>query len=802
MKRILQIMTLLLFAAPALAQTGHLKGKVLDNSQDPLIGVTVMVVGTEKGAITDIDGSFNISGLPTGTAVVRLSFVGFKTVEITTTIEPNKTTLLEDITLYEGNEILQDVVVTGSRVNAFSREQTAYVAKLPLKDLENTQVYSTITSDLLESQTVTSFEDALKNATGVDKLWTSTGRGGDGAGYYSLRGFSVQPQLVNGMPGLTNGTINAANIERIEVIKGPSATLFGNSVGSYGGIINVVTKKPFVGRGGSVNYTTGSFGLNQLTLDYNTALDSEENVYFRINTSYLTKGSFQDAGFRETFFIAPSLSYRVNNRLSFNFYGEITEATQTNPTMLFLNRAAPSEAGSLEELGYNNELSFTSNHLTLSNPTSNFRAEANYKLSDNWTSQTLVSTSHTTTDGYYSYLYDYGILGGNTFTRFISKQNAQTNTFDIQQNFTGDFLLGGMRHRVLIGLDYLASRYVDNSSGYAFYGNVRPNGEAIADNPFTPAVETGSFPLTTAAVDAALAAQGHGSTSVKREVLSSYISDVVNITPRFSAMASLRFDRFKDKGNLEGVGGYDQFTLSPKFGLLYQPVADKLSIFANYQNSFNNVAPALVGDPNSGPQSLKVFDPEQANQLEFGVKANLLDYRLNATLSYYDITVSDVVMTDPSDPFNRIQEGEVVSSGFELEVNANPIDGLNLRATFADNDSETTNTDNANIAGRRPLGAGPEKVYSFWASYRTHKGLGVGAGFNGASERATINYAATGNFILPEYTIANASVFYEVSKFRIALKVNNLFNKEYYSGWTTITPQEPRAFLASFKYSF
>lgn len=116
-------------------------------------------------------------------------------------------------------------MVTGERINQFSREQTAYVSKLPLKDLENTQVYSTITNELLVSQTVTNFEDALKNATGVDKLWTSTGRGGDGAGYYSLRGFSVQPQLVNGMPGLTNGTINAANIDRIEVIKGPSATL-------------------------------------------------------------------------------------------------------------------------------------------------------------------------------------------------------------------------------------------------------------------------------------------------------------------------------------------------------------------------------------------------------------------------------------------------------------------------------------------------------------------------------------------------------------------------------------------------
>ena len=198
MKKTLQIIILLLLAVPAFAQTGSLKGKVLDNNQEPLIGVTVLVLGTEKGAVTDIDGTFTVGNLPTGQAVARVSFVGFKTVELPITIEANQATTLEDITLYEGNEILQDVVVTGERINQFSREQTAYVSKLPLKDLENTQVYSTITNELLVSQTVTNFEDALKNATGVDKLWTSTGRGGDGAGYYSLRGFSVQPQLVNG----------------------------------------------------------------------------------------------------------------------------------------------------------------------------------------------------------------------------------------------------------------------------------------------------------------------------------------------------------------------------------------------------------------------------------------------------------------------------------------------------------------------------------------------------------------------------------------------------------------------------
>lgn len=265
----------LLFVAvvSATAQNNKLTGKVTDVDNSPLMGVNISVVGTGLGSQTDFDGAFSIQNVEAGTYTLQVSYIGFKTKELVVTIAGNVKNNIDTIKLYEGNEILKEVIVNGERVNKFSRKSTAYVAKLPLKDLENTQVYNTITSDLLVSQITTKFDDALKNAVGVDKLWSSTGRGGDGSGYYSIRGFSVQPQLVNGMPGLTNGTINAANIERIEVIKGPSATLFGSSVTSYGGLINTVTKKPYKGYGGEISLTAGSYGLSVLSADFNTALD-------------------------------------------------------------------------------------------------------------------------------------------------------------------------------------------------------------------------------------------------------------------------------------------------------------------------------------------------------------------------------------------------------------------------------------------------------------------------------------------------------------------------------------------------
>ena len=788
-------------------ENSTIQGRITDADQKPLSGVNVLIAQLNTGTQSNEQGDFNIENLSAGNYTLTISYLGFKTQTKQVSVQNDGVLTLGNIVLYEGNEILNEVVINGERQNKFSRKKTAYVAKLPLKDIENTQVYSTVTNELLESQVVTNFEDALNNAVGIEKLWTSTGRGGDGAGYYSLRGFSVQPQLVNGLPGLTNGTINSANIERIEVIKGPSATLFGNAVSSYGGLINVVTKKPYAGTGSELSYTAGSYGFNQVTGDFNTALDKEENLYFRLNTSYASQQSFQDAGFRKSFFVAPSLSYKVNNKLSFSFYGEITQAEQTNPMFLFLNRSAPTEASNLDELGYNNKLSFTSNDLTLENPSQNYRLEMDYKLSDTWQSQTLLSKSSTSTKGYYSYLFDFGILGDDTFTRYISKQNANTETSDIQQNFIGDFKVANLRNRVVIGADYFTATQTSNNTGYAFYGNITPEGGSNGDNPFTPEVEEDAYPLSSSGVDAALESQAIGNNKSKYHIYSLYASDVLDITNNFSAMVGLRLDHFDNEGDISSAeDDYNQTTLSPKFGLLYQPIKDRLSVFTNYQNGFTNVAPQLVGNPEDGPQTLQTFDPEQANQFEVGLKTNLFNNRLDATISYYNIQVKDRVITDPSSPFNKIQGGEVESKGFEIEVNANPVNGLNIRAGFSNNESTTTKSDNPEILNRRPLEAGPETLYNFWANYEVQQGslegFGLGLGFNGASERFAINYESTGEFILPSYTIANASVFYQANKYRITLKLNNAFNKEYYKGWTTISPQTPRAVLANVSYKF
>ncbi|RYJ52533.1 TonB-dependent siderophore receptor [Flavobacterium petrolei] len=682
---------------------------------------------------------------------------------------------------------LKEVIVNSNKYK-YKREKSTTVSRMPLNNIENPQVYNTVTAELMKEQLVTNFNDALKNATGITRLWESTGRGGDGAEYFTMRGFSVQPTMINGLPGINNGSIDPANVDNIEVIKGPSGTLFGSSLISYGGLINIVTKKPYSRFGGEISYNSGTYGMDRLTADVNIPLNSD--VALRINTAYQKENSFQDAGFGKSFFFAPSLSYKVNNKLSFLINTEFTNRNSSNAPMLFLNRNSDLSFDSMELFERNYKKSFTSNELSISNPTFSLQAQMFYKLSDQWTSQTVLSRSNSKTNGYYSYLFD--ASNGNDFTRSISKRNGETLATDIQQNFIGDFKIGNLRNRLVAGVDYYQSNIMNGSTGWVGNGIV-----SLIDGG-----DTGD--LTQAGVDNLLVGSFEGNSTAEVEVISAYASDVLNITDKLSAMASLRIDHFKSTTATEERS---QAAVSPKFGLVYMLIKDKVSVFSNYMNGFVNVTPREVSEVDGSNPRIKSFDPEQANQYEFGLKTNLYKDIISASISYYNIDVKNKLMTDPNNINNAIQGGEVNSKGVEVSFTANPVKGFNIIAGFSNNKSEVTKDNPGDgYLGLRPEEAGPETLVNLWGNYTLTsgklKGFGIGFGGNYASEYKTLNRANIGTFELPSYTIVNSALSYSNDKFNIALKLNNVFNEKYYSGWSTVTPQRLRSVTAGLTYKF
>lgn len=687
---------------------------------------------------------------------------------------------------------IEEVIVSG-----YITKNIESANKMPLKDIENPQVYNTVNKNVLKEQVVTNFNDALKNVTGITRLWESTGRGNDGGEYYTMRGFSLQPTLVNGMPSLTNGTLDPAGIEIIEAIKGPSGTLYGGSVISYGGMINVVTKKPYNHFGGEVNYVNGSYGLNRITADVNTPLS--KNLFARVNTAYQKNNTFQDAGFSESFYLAPSVKFVANDRLTFNINSEFKNSESANAPMIFLNRNLPLTYYSIGVFKENYKKSYTNDDLTMNNSSFNLQAVADYKISDNWISKTILSKSNTKTDGYYHYLYDQS--NGKDFTRYIANVGGETNTTGIQQNFVGNFNFGNIKNKLLVGFDYFQRDFVQGGTGWISYG--------VVD--IVNQTDTKAAFLTKGSVDNAIVAAGEFAGQeighAEAKIYSAYVSDVINILPNLSAMLSLRLDHFTGMATAYATdNSKEKTTLSPKLGLVYQPIQDKVSIFGNYMNGFRNVDPSTIQITddlgNVLSSELRYFDPEHANQWEVGTKANLAGDKFSITASYYNINVKNKVM---GNGINVNQGGEVDSKGFEVSVLGSPIPGMNLIAGYSYNDSNVVKGDEG-YPGNRTEDSGPKNLINFWGTYKIQQGalknFGLGFGGNSASRFYTLNRGNIGAFPLPSYIIMNSSLSYTEDRYSIILKLDNIANKKYFSGWSTVTPQRLRTLSLSLNYKF
>ncbi|MGB3774445.1 MAG: carboxypeptidase-like regulatory domain-containing protein, partial [Leeuwenhoekiella sp.] len=198
MKRNVLTILLSIITQIVLAQMdGNLDGRITNSAGIAITDANINLVGTQLGAQTDASGNFFINSVSSGSYILRVSYVGYQTKEIAIEIKGGITNRIADIILKSSEEQLGEVVLRGSgNINDFTRAQSDFVSKMPLKQIENPQVYNSITAELLKEQVITTFDDALKNAPGITKLWESTGRGGDGAGYFSVRAFPVQPTLV------------------------------------------------------------------------------------------------------------------------------------------------------------------------------------------------------------------------------------------------------------------------------------------------------------------------------------------------------------------------------------------------------------------------------------------------------------------------------------------------------------------------------------------------------------------------------------------------------------------------------
>lgn len=704
-------------------------------------------------------------------------------------------------------------------INSILKKDSEYTNKMPLKAIENPQSYSTVDKIFFENQLIFTVDDAYRNVTGIQKMWSATNRAGDGGAYIALRGFVSNNSLRNGLVAPVTTSIDAVNVEKLEVLKGPSATLYGSNVTSYGGAVNRVTKKPYETFGGNISLTGGSYNYYRAQADINAPLTKDNKLLFRVNTAYTNTGTFQKTDAKNTYTaFTPSLLYKINDNLNISLEYEMFDTRATpEQSFFYLSKATTGvdNAKDLEKLGLDYKQSYYGDGLYTSSKVRNLFGQINYKINDNIRSSTNVSSAYTFSDGYNPYFT--ASLNPADNKLYVARADQSTKDskktyFQAQQNFNFDYKFGSnMRNRTVVGFDYMK---IKNNQHFITLSLPATNGflDFVPANGYDYA---GTFNSNVLGAAYQNIPNGAYNLVDSQDTYSGYISNVFTPISGLNIMTSVRYESNDFKGGIlygSPVDPYNQSAFSPKFGVVYEIIKDKFSVFGNYQNSFKSNG-YIVTDI-AGTTALS--DPERANQFEGGFKGSLFKGRVNASLSYYNINVKNTLITTGYVGVNAIQNqaGKLKSEGVELEVNAYLLKGLSLVGGVSYNDSKYIDSD-PSTKGRRPGTAGSPWLASLYASYQildgNLKGLGFGIGGNYANDHKEINnniVDANNNvigesiFILPKYLVLNASAFYDMKKFRIGVKVDNFTNQHYWIGYTTANPQTLINALGSITYKF
>lgn len=774
MKVFLCLISSFLFFWMNAQELSTIEGQVLTSNKEPVQGSEIKLEGdTVITAYSNKEGKFKITNLKLRNYNLQVSNKAAIIYEGTIKLDSAKVYTLNYTIDKSAIKDIDEVVVQGSKIKTNSE----YVAKIPLKNIENPQVYTIISKEIMSNQLVTSTEDALKNVPGGSNIIQGPGSGGVGL-YVMMRGFSTDVGLRNGLSTNSAALTDMVNVERLEVVKGPSGTLFG-SVISYGGMINKITKKPYQKFGGNLEYTTGSWGLSHFTADVNTPV-KDSTVLFRVNALYHTEDYFQNYAGRKSWAIDPSLTYKVSDRLTFNLDFELFH---TSGNTAFYGKGKGVTVNTFKDLPYDTKKSLSDKDLVSEADIFNAFVEARYKISDSWSSQSLYSFSKSENNANYLFL---TFLDNENVQRRIMKVPSTFTRYNVQQNFLGKFTFGKINNQFLAGVDYLYYTTEDKRTQIN-YDKVNVNQADLS--------------LSVDKYNSLIGAESPFAEYFrKHHNLGVYMSDVIKVADRLNFLLSLRMDYYKAKGgNYVSMKAYNyddnQTSWSPKFGIVYEIVKDKVSLFGNYMDGFTNVV-----DTSSPVGQKKSYKPEHANQWEGGIKLDIWEHRIVSTISYYDIKVKNSLraVSDGVDTYS-VQDGTRKSKGVDMEIKAIPITGWNIFIGYGYNDSRYVKA-NAEVQGKHPYNT-PYNSFNFWTDYTLTqsklKGLGIGIGGNSVGR----NYLDDANtFVISGYTTLDASIFYAQPKYKISLKMNNFTNETYWTSNYWGQPQKPRQFLASLIY--
>ncbi|MEP0071840.1 MAG: TonB-dependent siderophore receptor [Marinomonas sp.] len=612
--------------------------------------------------------------------------------------------------------------------------------------LETPQSIQVISQEVLADQVVTSFSEALNNVSGAQ-------------GSTPLQTPAFESTILRGFPaeyyrdGITNyintGDANAmSGVERIEVLKGPNAILYGGGVGTpLGGVVNIVSKKPeeedfttFAIKLGSNGYLEPSFDINKVLSD---------GVLFRTNASYVQSYSDVDVIETDRYSFSPSMiiGHHSDTRLTIDAYiskwqqqeyqglpatGTVTGDFKIDRDLYIGDPDIPDSSTSTRKLTFKLEQDFNNNW---SNTTQ-------FRYGENEVEQITQIIFSNTPDA-----------GDSSWYLYNSYVPGEQREYALNSSFEGNIMTGSVLHTLLIGGDY--SRIEDYSVMYMDYAGI-----IDLDNP-------DNWPSWTMP-SSLLMGEGNGYYTTTGVFIQTQSS-----VDKWHVLGGLRLAHLETIYDSEGYSRKDTLAetrLLPRLGVVYE-ITDRLGVFANYSEGMKANAFTFYSE---------APEPEYSDQFELGVKFDT--GTLSGSLAAFYIQRENVPVTDPDDAtyLTSITEGMQRSQGVEVDLVWQLVEGWSLIANYAFTDAVLTeDIPNGAEAGSKLAGV-PSHSGSLWVNYDMTQANGNGWRFGGGINTASSSFVDQANLYKTDgYWVANTSASYKYNDTKLTLAIKNIMGKDY-----------------------
>ncbi len=765
------VLVLLITCGPLSAQTSTLTGRIVDPLGGHVANADITLVTNTSQRVnatrSRADGAFAFDAVAPGEYVLEVHAPGFAALAQPVTV--GNASAAVTVTLKIAG-IAEDVTVQGAMTGTAATGKT----NLPVRELPLT--IQSVASDVIREQGANDLVAALQNVPGVYAFTNYGVYEG-----YTFRGFvdlfpSLANQLVDGVRHEGN-RINTqlTNVERVEVLKGPSSALYGG--GAIGATVNLIRKKPSAQPAYDFSVAAGSWSLTRGTAGATGRLMSD-TVLYRLDV-----GLESNDGYRHNnatrLQMSPSVAWRIGTNDQVNVYYTFNRDRfdgDAGIPLLNTDFGSPLPESAFPDVP--RDRNYRTPFDVAESYDHNLQMTYARQLSRSWGFRNTFSYRPVNDD---YFLAEFLVVESPSavYREYLQFKHFRRPITDLAE-FTTQ-LSGRVEHNIILGWE---------GQHYTSRTNTIPDGgvaQAEYIDLFNPIETQQPIPQPLARV----AYFTHNTNAF-------YAQDHLTLGPRLKAMVGGRVDVFRRTSHNNPVTGGTETegpllrreaeSLTGRLGLVYQPLAT-LDLYGSFANSFR---PLTQAQPDG-----TTLEPEKGRQLEFGQRFHWLRDRLQLNTVLFHIVRENVAFSRPGGFFD--QASEVRSRGFEADVTTAPVSNWRINGGYAFTNAEFGDylvDAETNLRGNASIMA-PRHMFNLWTAYDWRSGFGLNIGLRSQS-RMFID--RNNDFTIDGYGLLNLGARYRRGRVEYAVNINNVTDTEYFASVlydSQLYPGEPTNVLAT-----